>query len=180
MEPETDDIKIRLEQDVFRLLAGHKSLYSFEYTGYWSPIKHPVDSLIVSRMLLDNIASENSEEHKKFVTGKVLIHPSASIGEGSQIGDFVTIAKNAKIGAGVRIKNSIILDGVEIRDRAYVVNSVVGWNSVIGQWCRIEGTDGKITILGDGVKTKPEIIVRNSVVLPHKELSGNHNEEILL
>jgi len=57
---------------------------------------------------------------------------------------------------------------------------VIGWNSLVGQWCRIEGTTENITILGEGVKTKPEIIVRNSVVLPHKELSGNHNEEILL
>lgn len=80
---------------------------------------------------------------------------------------------------------------------------MIGWNSLVGQWCRIEGTTENITILGllilydiiicivldtyvkditlgEGVKTKPEIIVRNSVVLPHKELSGNHNEEILL
>jgi len=53
-----------------------------------------------------------------------------------------------KIGVGVRIKDSIILDGVTVKDHAYIVNSIIGWNSIIGQWCRIEGTNGKVTILG--------------------------------
>jgi len=119
-------------------------------------------------------------EHKCVVTGSVFIDPSASVDSSSRIGDNVTIAKNVKIGIGCRIRNSIILDGAEIKDHACIINSIVGWNSIIGQWCRIEGAVEKPTILGEGVKTKPEIIIRNSIVLPHKELSGNHNEEILL
>lgn len=64
------------------------------------------------------------------------------------MGDNVTIGRNVKVGAGVRIKNSIILDGVEVKDRAFIVNSIIGWNSVICQWCRIEGANGKLTIMG--------------------------------
>merc|ERR1712137_456507 len=179
-EEHDQDIKIRLEQDVFRQLAGNQQLYSFEYKGFWCPIKHPADSLSVTRMMLQDNIPIVADEYKKCVRGRVMIHPSASVDTSSVIGDNVTIGQNAKIGKGVRIHDSIILDGVEVRDHSYIVNSIIGWNSVIGQWCRIEGTDGKITIFGDGVKTKPETIVRNSIVLPHKELSRNHNEEILL
>lgn len=87
-----------MEQDVFRELAGHQSLYSFEYDNFWSPIKRPMfvffqflekkknvltlefsDSLRVTQMLLENNIPEIREEHKKCVTGKVLIHPTASV-----------------------------------------------------------------------------------------------------
>jgi len=66
----------------------------------------------------------------------------------------VTIGAGAKIGAGVRISNSIILDGVEVmvtcsfyiyknsKPSTYISNSIIGWNSVIGRWARIVGLSG--------------------------------------
>ena len=74
-----------------------------------------------------------------------------------QIGPNVTIGRNVTIGAGVRVKNSILLDGVRVqvcacmrwrqeapdccigKDRACIIQSVIGWDSSIGRWCRIEG-----------------------------------------
>jgi mannose-1-phosphate guanylyltransferase len=85
-----------------------------------------------------------------------------------------------KIGAGVRIKNSLILSGVEIKDRACILNSIIGWGSVLGQWCRIEGDPNNITILGEQVSVSPEVVIRNSIVLPHKVLAKNHSNTILL
>lgn len=40
----------------------------------------------------------------------------------------------------MRIKESIILDAVEIQPFSSVLYSIIGWNSKIGQWARIEGT----------------------------------------
>jgi mannose-1-phosphate guanylyltransferase len=37
------------------------------------------------------------------------------------------------------VLHSIILDSVQIKDHACVSYSIVGWNSVIGQWSRLEG-----------------------------------------
>ena len=71
--------------------------------------------------------------------------------------------------------------------------SIIGWNSVVGQWTRIEGkspsstddlhaepSSGGITMFGNNVNAAPEIIIRECVVLPHKSVSSSvHNEVIL-
>lgn len=95
------------------------------------------------------------------------------------------------IGAGARVAHSIVLDGAEIKDHACVLHSVVGWKSTVGQWSRLEGCPDYnsekadvrscgITILGTGVNVVPEIIVRSSIVLPHKDIGHNVNNQILL
>lgn len=52
----------------------------------------------------------------------------------------MSIGKNVVIGKGVHVKDSIILDGVQIKDFSCVLYSIVGWGSKIGSWCRVEGT----------------------------------------
>jgi mannose-1-phosphate guanylyltransferase len=120
------------------------------------------------------------------------------------------IGPRALVNAGVRIKDSIILDAVEIGNDSCVLNSVVGWESKIGRWARVEGkiniferygnnffkgnpTDAthlnatykglKIptaTILGKDVVVADEICVRNCIVLPHKCLNDSYHNEVLM
>lgn len=52
----------------------------------------------------------------------------------------MSIGKNVKIGAGVRIKESIILPNAKINDHSLIMHSIIGWNNTIGSWSRIEGT----------------------------------------
>jgi mannose-1-phosphate guanylyltransferase len=51
----------------------------------------------------------------------------------------VTIGAHVKVGDGTRIINSIILEDVIIEPHAVIINSIIGWTSVIGSWARIEG-----------------------------------------
>ena len=85
------------------------------------------------------------------------------------------------------------------------MNTIVGWNSIIGSWTRVEGSrepDSKgknnfpksnnyhfylsfwhvesLCILGVGVAIDPELCIRNCIVLPYKELSENHSNEVIL
>lgn len=75
------------------------------------------------------------------------------------------------------------------------MNSIVGWESKIGCWARVEGAPGdasqlnatykglKIpgaTILGRGVQIADELVVRNCIVLPHKEIKISYHNEILM
>jgi mannose-1-phosphate guanylyltransferase len=100
----------------------------------------------------------------------------------------VTIGKGVRIGQGVRIKHSIILEGTEIKDRACISYSILAENCRVGRWGRVEGCldinsplrVGGITIFGTGVEVEPEISVRNCIVLPHKSLSSNQSGEIIL
>jgi mannose-1-phosphate guanylyltransferase len=85
------------------------------------------------------------------------------------------------------------------------LHSIIGRNSRIGTWARVEGTpsdpdpnkafakmenpplfnnDGRlnpsITILGCSVSVPAETILLNSIVLPNKELSRSIKNEIIL
>jgi len=77
-----------------------------------------------------------------------------------------------------------------------IMYSIVGEDSGIGAWTRIEGlpsataallegTDARfrrlgITVFGKGVIAGPEIIVRNCVVMPHKAIKSSVFNEIIL
>ena len=107
-----------------------------------------------------------------------------------------------KIGKGVRIKESIVLEGAIIDPFATVLMSIIGWRSKIGTWSRIEGTapqewvnakvsgdpkqssnglkDQSVTILGEDVCISSETCIRNCTVLPHKSLRGSYTNDILM
>ncbi len=89
----------------------------------------------------------------------VLISKSAHISSTASIGPNVYIGAGVVIGNGVRIKNSIILNGSIInviylfnsidivyfntllKDNSYVINCIMGWNTEVGVWSRIEGSE---------------------------------------
>jgi mannose-1-phosphate guanylyltransferase len=139
------------------------------------------------------------------ILGDVFIHPSAVVDPSATLGPNVSIGKGVTIGPGVRIRESIVLGDAIIQDHACILYSIIGWSSVIGAWSRVEGTpcdpnpnkpfakmenvplfnnDGRlnpsITILGCNVLVPPEVIVLNSIVLPHKDLGQSYKNEIIL
>lgn len=135
----------------------------------------------------------------------VYIHPTAQVHPTAVLGPNVAISAGVIIGPGVRIRESIILDNAVIRDHTLILHSIVGKGSTIGAWARVEGTpsdpdpnkpfakmenpplfntEGKlnpsITILGYSVTVSSEMILLNSIVLPHKELTRSYKNEIIL
>lgn len=52
----------------------------------------------------------------------------------------MSISEGVKVGAGVRIRESIVLKNVNIKNHSLIMYSVVGWNCTIGHWSRVEGT----------------------------------------
>ncbi|KAI9031249.1 nucleotide-diphospho-sugar transferase [Hyaloraphidium curvatum] len=121
----------------------------------------------------------------------VIIHPSAIVHPTAKIGPNVSLAERVVVGRGVRIHNSIILDNVEIKHDSIVLNSIVGKDCRIGCWARVEGGHIDVhaaaasggatvnnakapgaTVLGTEVKVADEVVIRNCIVLPHKELKG--------
>eukprot|EP01100_Stratorugosa_tubuloviscum_P005032 TRINITY_DN2289_c0_g1_i1.p1 TRINITY_DN2289_c0_g1~~TRINITY_DN2289_c0_g1_i1.p1 ORF type:complete len:445 (-),score=194.49 TRINITY_DN2289_c0_g1_i1:83-1372(-) len=194
----TGDIRIQLEQQVLSPMAGKQEMYAFETKDWWIPLKTAGISLKCSQLLLNEykrlnpeiLAKTNPTQRGPTIIGSVIIHPTASVHTSAKIGPNVTLGANVKIGAGVRIKESIILDGVDIKDRVCLIYSIIGFDSVIGRWSRIEGVpdfeakeeskNHGITIFGNNVITGPETFIRKCIVLPHKQLNENHFDEILL
>ncbi|XP_076912256.1 uncharacterized protein LOC143570505 [Bidens hawaiensis] len=94
----------------------------------------------------------------------------------AQIGPNVSISANARIAAGARLINCIVLDDVEIKENAVVILSIVGWKCSIGRWSRVQAEgDHKaklgVTILGEAVNVEDEVVVINCIVLPNKTLN---------
>jgi len=197
---------IRLEQDVLSPLAGTGMLFVYIMEGVWCQLKSAGSALTTDALALEytkntdpsRLATSKSYEKPEqapSIIGPVIIHPSAVINPSAKIGPNVSIGPNVVIGSGARVKDSIVLDDVQIKDHACVLNSVIGWRSSIGEWSRVEGgskvgleqsfplrgpKDDIVTILGEDVFVGDEIIIRNCVVLPHKELKGSVRNEIIM
>lgn len=52
----------------------------------------------------------------------------------------MSIGPGVTIGAGVRIRESIILAEATIEERSLVLHSIIGRGSRVGKWARVEGT----------------------------------------
>ena len=101
--------------------------------------------------------------------GNVLIDPSAKIGKNCRIGPNVTIGPNVVVGDGVRLQRCVLLSASKVRDHAWIKSTIVGWNSTVGRWARLEN----VTVLGDDVTIGDEIYVNGGSVLPHKTIKAN-------
>ena len=154
--------------------------------------------LEVCATLLANGESDLINDNSSFkVIGNCKIHPSASIHPCAKIGPNAVISEGCVVKRGACIKNSILMANVTVDESAYVANSIVGEGSGIGRWARIEGHAGSSdSIASEGVcgsrKVQPisvlsgknsvcaEVILRNCIVLPNKELKSNFFNEVIM
>lgn len=67
----------------------------------------------------------------------MIIHESAVVDSGAQLGPNVVIGAGCKIAAGVKISNSTILAGTIVNANSYIDGSIIGWKNTVGSWVRI-------------------------------------------
>lgn len=204
-----DQGHIQLEQEVLSPLAGTGKIFTLTLNMKWAQVKNAASAIYANRQALELQRKNHPERilHNSNCTiiDNVYIHPTAQISDTAVLGPNVSIGKGVILAPGVRIRESIILDSSVIEDHTLVIHSIIGRNSKIGKWSRIEGTavdpdpnkpfakiknlplfnkDGKInpstTILGFGVSVASETILLNSIVLPSKELTRSFKNEIIL
>ncbi|KAJ3187831.1 Proteasome subunit alpha type-2 [Gaertneriomyces sp. JEL0708] len=212
--------RIQLEQDVLSLLTSTKKLFTHvchPVKDFWMQIKTGSSCIPANRLYLQHflrnaprqlstalspatiLAPELSEEPGEQAAAEVVqpayIHPTAIIHPSAKLGPNVSVGPRVLIARGVRVKDSILLDGVEIKNDSCILNSVIGWESVVGAWSRVEGAPGEsdalnatlkgykipsATILGKSVTIGDEIAIRNCIVLPYKDIKTNQHNEILM
>ncbi|XP_072031264.1 mannose-1-phosphate guanylyltransferase regulatory subunit alpha-A-like isoform X2 [Amphiura filiformis] len=202
---------IRFEQDVLSPLAGTGELFVYKTNNFWSQIKSAGSAIYANRLYLslyhethpDRLAQNSSNGPQ--IIGDVYIHPTAHVDPTATLGPNVTVGAGVTIGPGVRVRECMILEGAVLQDHCCILHSIIGWNSTVGAWSRVEGTpndpnpnaphakvdsdalfniEGKlnpsITILGDSVTVPPEVIILNAIVLPDKKMDGSFKNQILL
>jgi mannose-1-phosphate guanylyltransferase len=204
-----DEGHIQLEQEILQPLAGTGKLYTITLNMKWSQVKNAASAIYANRQALE-LQRKHYPERFTYKTNctiidNVFIHPTAQIDDTAVIGPNVSIGKNVVIGPGVRIRESIILDYSTVDSHTLIIHSIIGRNSKIGKWARIEGTqvdpdpnkpfakiknlplfnqNGKLNpstaIIGNGCTVSSEIILLNTIILPSKELTRSFKNEIIL
>lgn len=191
---EDDDEKknevLRLEQDILGDLADSKQFYVYETKDFWRQIKTAGSAVPANALYLQKAMQTGSTELAKpspNIFPPVFIHPTATIDPTAKLGPNVSIGPRVVVGSGVRIKESIVLEDSEIKHDSCILHSILGWNSRVGAWARVEGTPTplnshttstikngvkvqSITILGKDCRVGDEVRVQNCVCLPLKEL----------
>ncbi|RSH81134.1 mannose-1-phosphate guanyltransferase [Apiotrichum porosum] len=176
-----DRIELRptsIENEIFPAIAADQQLHSFDLAGFWMDVGQPKDFLSGTCLYLSHLTSQHSPlltdpaQNKWVYGGNVMVDPTAEIDPSAVIGPNVVIGPGVKIGKGVRLQRCVIMSNSTIRDHAWIASSIVGWNSTVGRWCRVEN----ITVLGDDVTIKDELYVNGASVLPHKSISTNITE----
>ncbi|KAJ1920092.1 mannose-1-phosphate guanyltransferase [Tieghemiomyces parasiticus] len=166
-----------IEKEIFPVMAADNNLHCFDLAGFWMDVGQPKDFLTGTCLYLASLAKNAPEKlapaTESYVHGgHVMVHPTAKVGKDCKIGPNVVIGPGVVIGDGVRLQRCVLLDSVRVKDYAWVRNSIVGWNSTIGRWSRLEG----VSVLGDDVTVSPEIYINGGCVLPHKTISVNVTE----
>ncbi|KAI9700084.1 MAG: mannose-1-phosphate guanyltransferase [Candelina mexicana] len=163
-----------IEQETFPAICKDGGLHSFDLEGFWMDVGQPKDFLSGTCLYLTSLTKKKAKQltpsTESYVHGgNVLIDPSAKIGKNCRIGPNVTIGPNVVVGDGVRLQRSVVLAGSKIKDHAWVKSTIVGWNSSIGKWARLEN----VSVLGDDVTIGDEIYVNGGSILPHKSIKQN-------
>jgi len=158
-----------IENTVFPKMAAEGQLYCMPLEGFWMDVGQPKDFLAGMSLYLNSVKNKNPGVLK---TGTgfippVLVDSSAQIGEGCLIGPNVTIGPNCVVHEGVRMANTTVLEGAIIGANSWVKNSIIGWQSTVGKWVRMEN----ITVLGQDVHVIDELYVNGGKVLPHKTIT---------
>ncbi|KAI9702914.1 MAG: hypothetical protein M1836_008128 [Candelina mexicana] len=191
---------LRLEQDILSDLADSKQFFVHETKDFWRQIKTAGSAVPANALYLQKAFQSQSDElaaPSANILPPVFIHPSATVDPTAKLGPNVSVGPNAVIGAGVRVKESIVLENAEIKHDSCVLYSIIGWNSRVGAWARVEGTPTpvgshttsivkngvkvqSITILGKECGVGDEVRVQNCVCLPYKELKRDVTNEVIM
>lgn len=161
-----------IEQETFPAMAADRQLHSMDLIGFWMDIGQPKDYLSGTCLYLSHLTATKSPlisdpaSHPWVFGGNVLVDPTATVDPSAVIGPNVVIGPRVVVGAGVRLQRCVIMEAARVKDHAWIQSSIVGWNSTVGRWVRMEN----ITVLGDDVNVKDELLINGASVLPHKSI----------
>ena len=169
-----DRIELRptsIEKEIFPPLAAEGKLFAMVLPGFWMDVGQPKDYLSGLTLYLRSLRLRKPSMlavGERFV-GNVLIDPTAKIGADCKIGPDVSVGPGCVVEEGVRLRSCTVLRGAKVKEHACISGSIIGWDSQIGRWARLENC----CVLGEDVQLGDEVYVNGGIVLPHKEIKAN-------
>eukprot|EP01104_Vermistella_antarctica_P003288 TRINITY_DN1345_c0_g1_i1.p1 TRINITY_DN1345_c0_g1~~TRINITY_DN1345_c0_g1_i1.p1 ORF type:complete len:362 (-),score=128.45 TRINITY_DN1345_c0_g1_i1:741-1826(-) len=167
-----------IEKEIFPKMAADNQLVCMELPGFWMDVGQPKDYLTGIGLFLSHQKKVNPKSLASGpgIVGPVLVDPTAKIGKDCVIGPNVSIGPGVIIEDGVRLRDVAVLKGATIRSNTWLNKTIVGWQSSVGRWVRMEN----VTVLGQDVHVKDEVYINGSRVLPHKTISSSVNEPTII
>lgn len=134
---------VSVEREVFPgLLSAGARVMGHVDSSYWRDMGRPSDFVQGSSDLVRGIAYSPLLEGK---TGESLVDPSAGIAGGVILVGGTVVGRGCEVGAGSRIDDSVIFDGVTIEPGAVVRNSIIAAGARIGANVRMQDC-----VIGEG------------------------------
>jgi NDP-sugar pyrophosphorylase family protein len=99
--------------------------------------------------------NQNGQPHTFQIIPPIFIGKNVRIASNAIIGPHVTLERNAIVGEGTRIKNSVLLPRANVGKNCFIVNTVLGENSHVGDDVHTSEEKSVALILGDNEKLIP-------------------------
>ncbi|QGU03909.1 D-glycero-alpha-D-manno-heptose 1-phosphate guanylyltransferase [Corynebacterium comes] len=139
------DRAVSVERETFpALLKQERRVYGHVDNAYWRDMGRPDDFVRGSSDLVRGIAHSPLLEGR---TGEALIDASAGVAAGTILVGGTWVGRGSEIGAGCRLDDSVVFDGVTIEPGAVIRNSIIASGARIGANARI--TD---CVIGEGAQ----------------------------
>jgi NDP-sugar pyrophosphorylase family protein len=125
------------------------------------------------------------ETVKKIQQGRIEIEGDVLIGRHCQIDDGARIVNSCidnftRIGKGVTIENSAILDRVIIGEKAEVRDSIIGRHSTILSSGRKQAKINSVSVIADDVTIEEGCSLTATKIYPHQHVRGEFQNQILM
>jgi mannose-1-phosphate guanylyltransferase len=125
---------VSIERDVFPRLVG-EGLHGLLLDGYWMDIGTPERYLQASWDILEGRVETRVEP-----TGPgVLVAAGAELAGDAVVGPRVVVSPGCRVGAGVELRESVLLDGSEVGDGARVSGSILSPGARVPAGAEVEG-----------------------------------------
>ncbi|MFA1612232.1 bifunctional sugar-1-phosphate nucleotidylyltransferase/acetyltransferase [Halobellus rubicundus] len=160
------------------LLADDREISVVEYDGRWLDVGRPWELLRANELLLEDIECEIDGDVAAGATvdgdvvveegatvrdgvtieGPAVVKSGAEVGPNAYVREATVVGPNGKIGHGVEVKNSILMEDAAVPHLSYVGDSVLGRDVNLGAGTKVanlrhDDTSVKMTVKGERVDT---------------------------
>jgi mannose-1-phosphate guanylyltransferase len=118
------DVPVNIERVTFPTLAGRGELFGFGTDDYWTGTDRPE---LLLQANLDRLAGRFDTDMVHPCSGGRGVDPTASIATGADVADTV-VGSGVSVGAGSRVRRSVLLAGSSVGKDVVVEDSVVMGN----------------------------------------------------
>jgi mannose-1-phosphate guanylyltransferase len=126
--------EVSIEREVFPRLVGH-GLRSLPLEGYWMDIGTPERYLQATWDILEEVVETAVEP-----TGPgMFVDPSAEIAESAAIGPRVVVGPRCRVGSGVELRESVLLEDCRLGMGATVSGSILAPGVRVADGAHVDG-----------------------------------------